>query len=216
MTTFAALLLVALDAGPGDPERLLLCRPQVEGEPGLARADALPTAGRAHGARFIDYGVACEGPAEAARAARRAGLSLAVSSVAEGRTEGSRFHLTLSATDERTLARRTVEVAPGADAVPPLRRSLGELLEAVPDRHETRPGPWIAAGAGVALVAAGAGFALAARSSAEARDRAGARGDWRGYVSKDASWRRWRTASGVAWGAGAAALAVGLAWRFHF
>jgi hypothetical protein len=215
MTPVAAFLLLALAADPAEPERLLLCRPAVEGEPSLARADALAAAARGHG-RFIDYGVPCEGVGEAVRAARRAGLSLVVSSVAEGRTAGSRFHLTLSGVDERTLARRTVEVATGADAVPPLRRSLGELLEAVPRGPGAGPGPWIAAGAGVALAAAGASFALAARSSAGARDRAAARGDWRGYVARDASWRRWRTASGAALGAGAAAIGVGLVWRFAF
>jgi hypothetical protein len=216
MSPLAAYLLLSLGAGPGEPERLLLCRPAVEGEPGLARADALPAAARGHGSRFIDYGVACEGEGEAVRAARRAGLSLVVSSVAEGRAEGSRYRLTLSGADERTIARRTVEVSPGADAVPPLRRSLGELLEAVPPGGEARIGPWIALGAGAALALAGAGFALAARSSAEARDRAGAQGDWRGYVARDASWRRWRAGSGLALGAGAAALAVGATWRFAF
>ena len=213
MSAVAALFLLALGAGP---DRLLLCRPVVRGEPGLARADALPAAARGHGARFLDYGVACEGEGEAARAALRAGLSLAVSSVAEGRTEGSRFELVLSSGDERTLARRTVEVAPGADAVPPLRRSLGELLEAVPRPREIRAGPWIAMGAGAALLAGGAAFALAAHSNADARDRAGARGDYRGYVARDASWRHWRTASGVALGVGGAALAVGVAWRLAF
>lgn len=215
MSTVAAILLLASGAGPG-PDRLLLCRPLVRGEPGLARADALPAAARGHGSRFLDYGVPCDGAGEAVRAARRAGLSLAVSSVAEGRTEGSRFELTLSADGALAVARRTVEVAPGADAVPPLRRSLGELLEAVPGQPQARPGPWIAMGAGAALLAAGTAFALAARSSAGARDRAGAAGDVRAYVSRDASWRRWRAASGTALGLGGAALGAGLAWRFAF
>jgi hypothetical protein len=215
MSTVAALLLLALGADPG-PDRLLLCRPVVRGQPGLARADALPAAARSHGPRFLDYGVPCEGAGEALRAARRAGLWLAISSVAEGRTEGSRFELTLSAEGERTIARRTVDVAPGADAVPPLRRSLGELLQAVPGAPEARPGPWISMGAGAALLAAGTAFALAARSSADARDRAGAQGDVRAYVARDASWRRWRAASGTALGVGGAALAAGLVWRFAF
>ena len=217
MSLVAALTLaLSSGAGPADAGRLLLCRPSVQGEAGLARADALPAAARDLGSRFLDYGVACEGEAEAVRAARRAGLSLAISSVAEGRSDGSRFTLVLSSVDqERPLARRELQLAPGADPVPPLRRSLVELAEAVP-RPAPRVGPWVVVGAGAALLAAGGAFALAARGKASDRDRAQARGDWRGYVSGDAGWRRWRTAAGIGMGAGAAALGAGLAWRLAF
>jgi hypothetical protein len=206
MTLLAAIhLLLALGAEEGPADRLLLCRPVVQGEPALAKADALASAGRALAPRFLDYGVPCEGEAEAARAAARAGLALAVSSLAEGRTAGSRFQLVLtSAADERAMARRVVEVAPGGDAVPPLKSALEELLDAAPRAGRERVGPWITLGAGVA------------RSSAGARDRAADRGDWRGYVNEDASWRRWRAGSGIALGAGAAAVGAGLAWKLAF
>jgi len=218
MTLLAAVpFLLALASGDAPPDRLLLCRPVVRGEPALAKADALPVAARALGGRYLDYGVPCEGEAEAARAAARAGLPQAVSSVAEGLTAGSRFQLVLtSAGDEKALVRRTVEVAPGDDAVPVLKRTLEEIFDAAPRASDTRLGPWITAGTGAALVAFGAGSALVARGSARARDRAGGRGDWKGYVSEDASWRRWRTASGVTLAAGAVALGVGLTWRYAF
>jgi hypothetical protein len=218
MTLLAAIhLLLALGAEEGPADRLLLCRPVVQGEPALAKADALASAGRALAPRFLDYGVPCEGEAEAARATARAGLALAVSSLAEGRTAGSRFQLVLtSAADERAMARRVVEVAPGGDAVPPLKSALEELLDAAPRAGRERVGPWITLGAGVALLAAGAVSALVARSSAGARDRAADRGDWRGYVNEDASWRRWRAGSGIALGAGAAAVGAGLAWKLAF
>lgn len=216
MTLVLPLTLV-LAAGSPDPERLLLCRPVVRGEPGLARADGVLEAARGLGSRFLDYGVACEGEAEAIRAARRAGLALAVSSTAEGHTDGSRFVLTLSsAAEERPLARRELSVAPGADAVPPLRLSLEQLLAAAPAPPRSHLAPWAVAGAGAALLAAGGSFALVARSNADARERAAERADYRAYVDKDASWRRWRSASRVTLGAGAAALAVGLAWRLAF
>jgi hypothetical protein len=217
MSLVAALTVaLSLGAGPADSGRLLLCRPSVQGEAGLARADALPAAARELGSRFLDYGVACEGEAEAVRAARRAGLTLAISSVAEGRSDGSRYTLVLSSVDqERPLARRELRLAPGADPVPPLRRSLGELAEAVP-RPGRRLGPWVTGGAGAALLAAGGVLALVARGEASARDRAQGRADWRGYVSHDASWRRLRTASGVGLGAGAAALAVAFTWQLAF
>ncbi len=116
-------LLLALGAADGD--RLLLCRPLVRGEAALAKADAVTAAARSLGPVFLDYGVACEGEEEAARAASRAGLALAVSSVAEGRTEGSRYLLALTpAGAAKALATRSLEVAPGADAVPRLRASL--------------------------------------------------------------------------------------------
>ncbi|HEY7724367.1 MAG TPA: hypothetical protein VH880_03480 [Anaeromyxobacteraceae bacterium] len=209
-------LLATLGAGPAGSERLLLCRPVVRGEARLARADALPAAARQLGGRYLDYGVPCEEEAEAVRAARRAGLPHAVSATAEGRSDGSRFALTLSsAAEQRPVGRRELQVAPGDDAVAPLRLALLDLAEAAAP-PPSRAGPWIAAGAGAAALASGGVLALLARSAASDRDRAGAAGDWRGYVEKDASWRQRRTAAGVAAGLGAAALAAGIAWRFAF
>jgi hypothetical protein len=174
-------------------------------------------AARSLGRAFLDYGVACEGEEEAARAAARAGLAMAVSSVAEGRTQGSRYLLSLTpAGAEKALARRALEVAPGADAVPLLRESLQELLRAVPRRTDDRIGPWIVAGGGVALLAAGAAFALAARNSASAADRAWAAGDPAGWVRHRNTWKRWRTASGATLASGAAAAAVGITWKLAF
>lgn len=213
-----AVLTLAVAAGSGTSDRLLLCRPRVLGDPALARADAVAAAGRGLGQRFLDYGVPCESPEEAARAARRAGLGYAVSSTAEGRMEGSRFVLTLSeAAAEREVAARYLAVAPGLDPVPPIEQALRELAKtSEPPAAKRSDGPWYLVGAGVAALAAGTGFALAARSAANARDDAYARGDAQTYVEKDASWRRWRTASGVALGIGAAAAAAGLTWRFAF
>lgn len=213
-----AVMTLVLAAGPGPGDRLLLCRPRVLGDPALARADAVASAARGLGQRFLDYGVPCETPQEAARAARRAGLGHAVSSTAEGRMEGSRFVLTLSeATAEREVAVRDLSVAPGQDPVPPVERALRELARtSEPPAARRSDGPWYVVGAGAAVLAAGTGFALAARSAASARDDAYARGDAKAYVEKDASWRTWKTASGVALGVGAAAVAAGLTWRFAF
>lgn len=213
-----AILALALAAGPEPGQRLLLCRPRVLGDAALARSDAVAAAARGFGQRFLDYGVSCESWQEAARAARRAGLGHAVSSLAEGRVEGSRFLLTLSEVDgEREVAARDLAVAPGVDPVPPIERALLELVKASePPATSRSAAPWYVAGAGAALAAAGVGFALAARSAAAARDDAQARGDATAYVQKDASWRAWRTASGVALGVGAAAVAAGFTWRFAF
>lgn len=217
MPVLQAIPLLLAIAGAADGERLLLCRPLVRGEPALAKADALAAAARSFGAAFLDYGVACEGEEEAARAAVRAGLAMAVSSVAEGRTEGSRYQLSLTpAGASKALARRTLEVAPGADAVPPLRQSLEELLRAVPERHGGRVAPWVVAGGGAALLAAGAVFALVSRGSAASADRAWDAGDPVGYLRHRGSWQRWRAASGATLAAGAAAAAVGLTWRYAF
>lgn len=209
-------LFLALAAAPGG-DRLLLCRPVIRGEPALAKAEAVAAAAKEEGSAFLDYGVACEGEEEAARAASRAGLAMAVSSVAEGRTEGSRYLLSLTpAGAEKALARRTVEVAPGADAVPGLRDALAALRREVPQRRDGRVAPWVVAGGGATLLLAGAAFALAARGDASSADRAWNAGDPVGYLRHRASWRRWRTASGATLAAGAAAAAVGLTWRFAF
>ena len=217
MTATASLLLViAAGAGPGD--RLLLCRPRILGDPALSRADAVAAAARELGQRFLDYGVACETPQEAARAARRAGLGNAVSSTAEGRADGSRFVLTLSdAVSEGEVGVRDLTVAPGANAVPPLERALRDLArQSEPPAAARSRLPWYLMGAGAAVLAAGGGFALAARSAADARDEAYGRGDARAYVREDAAWRKWRAAAAVALGVGAAAAGAGLVWRLAF
>jgi hypothetical protein len=216
LAAFSLLLAAGADPAAAEPGRVLLCRPAVRGEPGLAKAEAVLVAARSFGERFIDYGVACDGEEEALRAARRAGLSLATAAQAEGRSDGSRFLLTLSSTGEgKLLWRRELSVAPGADAVPPLKRSLQEMLSAIP-RPPPRVGPWVTVGAGAALLAAGGAFAMVARSDATAADRAAADRDVAGYLDKRAGWRRSRTASGVALGLGAAAVGAGLVWRFSF
>ncbi len=212
----AVLASVHLAAADGSAERLLLCRPMVAGDPALARADALLSAAAAFGTRFLDYGVACDGEGEAARAARRAGLPYAVASRAEGRTDGSRFVLTLAAArDERTLERREVLAVPGSDAVAPLRRSLSELLVAVtpPPPRDHGAGPWVVVGAGAAAVAVGVGFALAARSAANDASSATTP---QGYVDARNAWSARRTTSAVLLGVGAAAVAAGLTWRYAF
>jgi hypothetical protein len=213
LLTAAALLL--LSTTPDD--RLLLCRPRVLGDAALARADAVAAAARGLGQRFMDYGVACDGAEEAARAARRAGLKHAVSSTAEGLTAGSRFVLTLSEADgERSVGSRELDVAPGADPVPPIEKALRDLAtRANPPQPAAGPGaaPWILAGAGAAAVAAGVGFALAARSAALDADGASTA---QGYVDARSTWKARRTASGILLGVGGAAVAAGLAWRFAF
>ena len=211
----ALTLAVALTVSAGG-ERLLLCRPKVTGDPGLARAEAVAEAARKDG-RFLDYGVVCEGAAEGARAARRMGLSHSVSATAEGRADSSRYVLVLADSQTETQrAERSLEVAPGADAVRPLRAALAQLVDALPPR----PGPkashvaaWSLAGAGVAALAAGAVVASQARDAAS---RANAAQDVGTHVRARDEWERKRTASGVLVGVGGAALAAGLTWRFAF
>jgi len=207
-------LTLALATGAGD--RLLLCRPKVAGDAALARGDAVLEAARKSG-RFLDYGVVCEDAAESARAARRVGLAHAVSATAEGRVDGSRYVLVLAdSATEAQRAQQTLDVAPGADAVAPLRDGLAKLLGALPPK----PGPdpahvaaWSIAGAGAAAIVAGTVFALKARDAA---DRANAASDLGAHVRAKNDWERKRTASGVLLGAGGAAVAAGLAWRFAF
>ncbi len=220
MIATTALTLAFLAAAPTAPSRLLLCRPRVIGDPGQARADALPAAARAIRGRFLDYGVACDDVPEAVRAARRAGLEYALTSSAEARTGGTSYVLSVAEVAvEREVARREIAVAATDDAVAPLKRALRELVsspEPAPPAAPRSFAPWVVAGAGVAALAAGGAFALAAGSAAGARDRAGATADYGRYIERDAAWHRWKTASGIALGVGGAALAAGLAWRFAF
>jgi hypothetical protein len=206
-------LALALTAGE---DRLLLCRPKIAGDPALARADAVAEAIRGD-ARFLDYGVVCESAAEGARAARRMGLAHAVSSTAEGRVAGSRYLLVLAeAASEAARAERAVAVAPGDDALRPLRAALSELLWSLPPPPRAGPsraGAWSVAGTGVVALAAGAALAASSRDAAE---RAGAASDPAAYTRARGEWRARRTASGVLLGAGGAALAAGVTWRLAF
>lgn len=210
------MMTLALAASAGG-ERLLLCRPRILGDPALARAEAIGEAARQLGGRFLDYGVACEDPPESARAARRAGLAHAVSSAADGRAEGTRYLLVLADSEsEAVRAQRTLEVAPGGDAVKPIRVALAELVGTLP----AEPGPktshvaaWTVAGAGVAAIAAGVGLAFSAQDAA---DRANRASDPAAYTSARSEWDRKRKWSAVSLGVGTAALAAGLTWRFAF
>lgn len=207
-------LVLALGAASGD--RLLLCRPNVAGDAALARADAVLAAARKSD-RFLDYGVPCADPAESARAARRMGLAHAVSATAEGRPDGSRYVLVLAdAATEGERARQSLDVAPGADAVAPLRASFSKLLDALP----RKPGPdpkhvaaWAIAGAGAVAVVAGVVVAGQARDAA---DRANSAADLGTWVKARDDWQTKRTTSGVLLAAGGAAIAGGLTWRFAF
>ena len=213
--TAALTLALAITVGTGD--RLLLCRPQIAGDPALARGEAIAEAGRSMSGRFLDYGVACEDASEGARAAKRAGLAYAVTSSAQGRSEGTRYELALADADtEAVRARRVVDVAPGVEAVRPLRSALDQLVETLPPP----PGPraahvaaWSVAAAGVAAVVAGTVFALQAR---DAGDRAAAASDLSGWVRAKRDWDRYRTLSGASLAAGGVAIAAGVAWRFAF
>lgn len=217
MVVSAALTLVLTLTSAAEPGRILLCRPRVSGNAALARGEAVLQAGKSAG-KFLDYGVVCDDPAEAARAARRIGLPHAVSSVAEGRADGSRFELVLSDADtESTRGKRTLEVAPGADAAGPLRGALSELLGTIPPPRKpidyARVAQWSLVGAGAVAMAAGTYYAVRARSAA---DDANAAADPAAYTHARAQWRDRRTASGVLLGVGAAAVAGGLTWRFAF
>jgi hypothetical protein len=217
MVVSAALTLVLSLAPAAEPGRILLCRPRIAGDAALARGEAIAQAGKAVG-RFLDYGVVCEDPAEAARAARRVGLAHAVSSVAEGKVGGSQYTLVLSdAGSESLRARRTLDVVPGADATGPLRVALTELLGAIPAPRSaisyTRVAQWTLVGAGAVAIAAGTYYAARARSAASDADAAT---DPASYTHARAAWRDRRTASGVLLGVGAAAVAGGLTWRYAF
>jgi hypothetical protein len=218
MSPGALSLVLALSAA-GGPERLLLCRPKVVGVPAQARPEAVAAAGRASDGRFLDYGVVCEDAGEGARAARRAGLGHAVSAIAEGRPDASRYVLVLSdAATEAERARRTLEVPAGKDAVRPVRDALGELIQAVPEPPRVGPSgrtlaAWGAVGAGVAMLAAGAVFS---RQAADAADRANGAKDPATFTSERESWRGKRRLSGIAFAAGGVAVAGGLTLRFAF
>ncbi len=204
-----AAMLVSLALGAGG-DRLLLCRPALAGDPALARPEALLEAGRALGREVLDYGVSCDSPAEAARAAGRAGLGRAVASVASGAPDGSRYTLVLTSAGEEELARRSLLVATGADPVAPLAAALrGLRREAGTTRPAwSRPAAWSLLAGGVAALAAGVALGLQARDDARRADAAGSPGDW---LAAERSWRSHRTWSAVALGAGGAAVVGGTA-----
>jgi len=216
MALSGALTLVLTLAASAGGDRLLLCRPKIAGDPALARGDAVPEAGRRLG-RFLDYGTVCEDAGEGARAARRMGLPHAVSSTAEGRVDGSRYVLVLSDAGSATpRAERTVDVAPGVEAVRPLREALSRLaseLPPPPGPRASRVAAWTIAGAGAVAVVAGVVFA---RQASDAADRANGTGDRAEYARASNEWEDRRTKAAVALGAGGAALAAGLTWRFAF
>jgi hypothetical protein len=125
--------------------------------------------------------------------------------------------LTLAAAhDEAELSRRTLDIPPGVRAARPLEDALAQLAAAVPraeGSRRSRVAPWVVAGAGVAALAAGAALAV---SASDAADRANAAGSPAAYTAARAEWESKRTWSAVALGAGSAAVAAGLAWRFAF
>jgi hypothetical protein len=213
----ALTMALALAASAGGGERVLLCRPKILGDPALARAESVTAAVRAGDRRFLDYGVVCEDAGEGARAARRAGLPHAVAATAEGRADGSRYVLVLADSESAAVrARRALDVAPGEDAVRPLRSALAKLLESLPPE----PGPtpahvaaWSVTGLGVAALAAGVAFTLGARDAA---DTAGAATELGARIRARNDWQERRRNAGVAYGAGGALVAAGLAWRIAF
>lgn len=211
----AAAALVAMMLGGTAQDRVLLCRARVAGDPALARGDAIAESARERSERLLDYGVPCETSGEAARAARRAGLSHAIHVSSEGRTEGSLFELTVVEAGERVVEVRRLAVAPGGDAAGPLGASLDALVAELrrPETRRTqRRAAMGIAGGGVALLAAGVALAVAARADASRADRADTPD---GYLAARRDWERSRALSGTALGLGGAALAVGLAWRFE-
>ena len=204
-------LLVALALGAGG-DRLLLCRPSLAGDAALARPEALLEAGRSLGRDLLDYGVPCETPAEAARAAARAGLERAVASVATGAAEGSRYLLVLTSADEEELARRSLVVPTGADLVGPLAEALRSLRR---EGGATRPAwvkpvGWSLIGVGAVALAAGLVLGLQAHDQAHKADAATTPKDW---LAANDAWQARRSQSaaalvigGVAVGGGAVVL----------
>lgn len=203
--TTGLLLALALGAG-GD--RLLLCRPTLAGDAALARPEALLEAGRALGRDLLDYGVACETPAEAARAASRAGLERAVASTAAGAPDGSHYTLVLTSADEEELGRRQLRVATGADPVGPLSEALRALRrEAGLARPAwVAPTGWGLVGGGAAALAAGLVLGLQARDQARKADAATRPEGW---LAAERAWSSKRRQAGVALALGGVAVAGG-------
>jgi len=208
----ALLMTLVLTAGT---ERVLVCRPVVEGDPALARADAVAAAVRPLQDLFLDYGVPCESLGEAARAAGRAGLGHGILAVAEGQPDGARYRLVLATAGAEPMGQRDLRVPPGGDASAALRRALRELEGTVPrppPRWPTVAG-WALMGAGAVALAAGGAYALQAREQARRADAATTPEAWQAAQS---AWRRDRGRGVAALAGGGAALAAGLTLRLAF
>lgn len=214
----ALTIVLALSAGAGE-DRVLLCRPEVSGDPTRARAEAIAQAAAKLRGKFLEYGAECRDPGEGARAARRAGLAHAVVGRAEGTADGSRYELVISdaeAEGDVIRARRQLLVKADGDPVPPLKGELRELLKTLPPK----PGPdpehvaaWTVAGAGAAAVIAG----LVISSQADAaQQRANDAKDPAAYTRERRRAKQKRSLANVTLGVGAAAVAGGLTWRFVF
>ena len=219
-----AVTIVLALAGGAD-ERLLLCKPEVLGDPAQARGEAVTQAGGKLQGKFLDYGAQCKDAGEGARAASRAGLGHAVVSKAEGTPTGSRFQLVLAdapAEDDESgegpkiRAQRSLDVKPGADAVAPLKGALKELLKTLPPK----PGPdpqhvaaWTVAGVGAAAVIAGV---VVGSQAEDYKRRALAARDPAAYLRLKKQSISKRNQGNVLLAAGGAAVAAGLTWRFVF
>jgi hypothetical protein len=216
MLSGALAIAFALAAGPND-DRLLLCRPQVAGDPALARADEVLEAASRFKGQFLDYGAVCQDVGEGARAARRAGLGQAVVSRAEGTPDAARYQLVLAdAETDAVRARRLLDVKPAADAVRPLKNALGDLLAARPPPpgvNKRHVAGWVTTGAGVLAVATSVYLSSQASDDARHADRATDPAVYTHYRKKASDKRR---ASAIALGGGAAAVATGLTLRFVF
>lgn len=212
----ALTIVLALSLRAGD-DRLLLCRPQVVGDPAQARPEAVTEAASKLRGRFLDYGAECRDPGEGARAARRAGLEHAVVSQAEGNAERTRYELVLAdAEGDAVRARRVLEVKLSEQALPPVKGVLKDLLKTLPPD----PGPdpqhvaaWSVAGAGAAAVVAGLVLASQAESAQSKANRAS---DPATYTRERKKARDKRSMSNLTLGVGGAAVAAGLTWRFVF
>jgi hypothetical protein len=210
--TSALLVSLVVSAGP---DRVLLCRPTVEGDPVRARPEAVAEAVRRLQDLFLDYGVPCESADEAARAAGRAGLGHAVHGRAAGQEDGAHYLLVLTTSDAEELGRRVLHVAPQEDPSGPLRRALKELEGTVP-----RPPPrwpsvagWALLGVGAAALATGVVLARQARGHASDAAVAASPAEWQ--AAHDA-WQRDRTRGAAALVAGSAAVAAGLTLQLAF
>jgi hypothetical protein len=222
----AVTIVLALAGGADD--RLLLCRPDVQGDPAKARGEAVAQAAGKLKGKFLEYGAECKDPGEGARAARRAGLAHAVVSTAEGTSDGARFQLVLAdvgvpaeGEDEpaelgQVRARRSLVIRPDVDAVPPLRGALKELLKTLPPK----PGPdpqhvaaWTVAGVGAAAVVAGVVMGSQADDARRKADRAT---DPASYTRQRKRFKELKGRSNLLLGAGGAAIGAGLTWRFVF
>ncbi|HYD54407.1 MAG TPA: hypothetical protein VEA99_17350 [Gemmatimonadaceae bacterium] len=222
----AVTIVLALAGGADD--RLLLCKPEVLGDPAQARGEAVAQAAGKVSGKFLEYGAVCKDAAEGSRAARRAGLDHAVVARAEGTAAGARFQLLLADAPPQedggaepvepgqVRAQRTLEVRPGDDAVPPLRGALKDLLKTLPPK----PGPdpqhvaaWTVAGVGAAAILTGVVVGGQAegvkRKARDAEDPAS-------YTRQRKRFKELKERSNVLLGAGGAAVAAGLTWRFAF